>query len=173
VYDDLSSRADDLVDARRRRQYKSGSSLAVVDVALQTTVRTVHAFRPDLSLRTRAVVEAVLLCGGPIGSAQCVAPHLGLRNRFELARLLKREGLPPLHDLAAWASVLAWLDRAECTGSSLCELAFRARKDPATCYRTVKRVTGRRWVELRQLGSRWVIEQFVAHCRAHNHERGC
>jgi hypothetical protein len=109
-------------------------------------------------------MEAVLLSGGSIGTAQQVAPHLGLHNRFELARLLKREGLPPLHDLAAWASVLAWLDRAEGTGCSLCQLAFRARKDPATCYRIVKRVTGLGWIELRRRGSSWVLARFVARC---------
>src|SRR5437879_2823992 len=105
--------------------------------------------RPDLSLRSRAIVEAVLLSGGSIGTAQHVAPRLGLRNRFELARFLKREGLPPLHQLAAWASVLAWLECAERTGCSLCWLAFRARKDPAACYRTVRRVTGLAWMDLR------------------------
>ncbi len=133
-------------------------------MALSAVARTVHASRPDLSLRSRSVVEAVLLSGGSIGTAQEVAPYLGLHNRFELARLLKREGLPPLHDLAAWASVLAWLDRAEGTGCSLCQLAFRARKDPATCYRTVKRVTGLRWAELRRRGSPWVLRRFVALC---------
>ena len=112
----------------------------------------------------------MLLSGGSIGTAAQVAPHLGLHNRFELARFLKREGLPPLHDLAAWASVLAWLDRAEGTGCSLCQLAFRARKDPATCYRTVKRVTGLRWVELRRRGSAWVMQRFVAQLEPHPHK---
>ena len=141
-------------------------------VALYEVARTVHASRPDLSLRSRAVVEAVLLSGGTIGTAQQVAPHLGLNNRFDLARLLKREGLPPLHDLAAWASVLAWVDRAEGTGCSLCQLAFRARKDPATCYRTVKRVTGLRWVELRRRGSAWMAARFLSHCRGLPRGRG-
>ncbi len=141
----------------------------LVAVALYPVVRNVCSTRPDLSLRSRAVVEAVFLSGGSIGTAAQVAPHLGLHNRFELARFLKREGLPPLHDLAAWASVLAWLDRAEGTGCSLCQLAFRARKDPATCYRTVKRVTGLRWGELRRRGSAWVLQRFVAQLDPHTH----
>src|SRR6266513_1147314 len=98
----------------------NGRSLAKVAVGLYPVVRTVYASRPDLSFRSRAVVEAVFLSGGSIGTAQQVAPHLGLHNRFELARFLKREGLPPLHDLAAWASVLAWVvDRfvARCCGT--------------------------------------------------------
>ncbi len=80
--------------------------------------------------------------------------------------MLKREGLPPLHDLAAWASVLAWVERSEHTGCSLCELAFRARRDPAVCYRTVKRITGLRWRELKPKGLSWVVERFVAQCNA-------
>ena len=141
-------------------------------MALYPVVRTVHASRPDLSLRSRAVVEAVFLSGGSIGTAKQVAPHLGLHNRFELARFLKREGLPPLHDLAAWASVLAWVDRSERTGCSLCELAFGARRDPAVCYRTVKRITGLNWHELKLKGLAWVVERFLAHCGARSAASG-
>jgi len=112
------------------------------------------------------VVEAVLLSGGSIGTAKQVAPHLGLHNRFELARFLKRERLPPLHDLAAWASVLAWVDLSERTGCSLCQLAFGARRDPAVCYRTVKRITGLNWHELKLKGLAWVVERFLAQCGA-------
>ena len=111
-------------------------------------------------------MEAVLLSGGSIGTAQQVASHLGLHNRFELARFLKREGLPPLHDLAAWASVLTWVDRHQRSGSSLCQLAFGTRRDPAVCYRMVKRITGLQWHELRHKGLAWVAERFVEHCRA-------
>ena len=42
---------------------------------------------------------------------------------------------------------------------------FRARKDPATCYRTVKRITGLRWLEIRRRGSAWVVQQFMAQCQ--------
>ena len=137
----------------------------MVVVALDAVIRTVHRYRPDLSLPSQAVVEAVLFCGGPIGTAEQVAPHLGLHNRFELGRLLRREGLPALHYLAGWASVLKWLEGAESTGCSLCQLAFRARKDPATCYRTVKRITGLPWLEIRRRGSAWVVQQFMAQCQ--------
>jgi hypothetical protein len=133
---------------------------------LSAVARTVRASLPRLSFRSRAVVEAQLLSGGSIGTAQQVAPHLGLASRFELARLLKREGLPPLHDLAAWASVLAWLDRAEGTGCSLCELAYRSRKDPATYYRTVRRITGLTWQAIRVLGSDWAVRRFLTQCGA-------
>ncbi len=140
-------------------------------MALNAVVRAVHKSRPDLSLPSRAVVEAVLLIGGSVGTAADVAPLLGLQNRFELGRLLKREGLPALHCLAGWANVLAWVERAESTGCSLCQIAFRARKDPATCYRTVKRITGLHWLEIRRRGSAWVLHEFIAHCRGKQSSR--
>lgn len=98
---------------------------------------------------------------GSIGPAKTVARHLGLDNRFKLARLLRREGLPSLHRLAAWATVLSWVLAAERTGTSLCRLAFQSDRYPAACYRLVREVTGLRWGEIRTLGSRWVQGKFL------------
>lgn len=117
-----------------------------------------------MTLLPSAIVEAILLSEGPIGSAQDVARELGLRNRFELARLLKREGLPPLHRLAEWATVLSWVVAAERDGVSLCWIAFRSHRHPSACYRLVKEVTGWRWREVRARGSRWVQRQLVKEC---------
>lgn len=122
----------------------------------------IHAARPKLTPLARAVVEAVLLSGGSIGSAQAVAGRLGLGSRFRLARLLHREGLPPLHRLAEWVTVLSWVVAAERTHVSLCWIAFRSRRHPSACYRLVKEVTGLRWEEVRARGSRWVERQFLA-----------
>ncbi len=119
------------------------------------------AARPGMTLFSRAIVEAVLLCEGPIGTAQAVARALGLPNRFKLARLLKREGLPPLHRLAEWATVLSWIVTAERDGVSLCWIAFRSRRHPSACYRLVKEVTRLRWEEVRARGSAWVQRQFL------------
>lgn len=119
------------------------------------------AARPTLTLFTRAVVEAVFLCEGPIGSAQTVARVLGLPNRFKLARLLKRERLPPLHRLAEWATVLSWVVVAERDGVSLSWIAYRSRRHPSACYRLVKEVTGLRWEQVRARGSRWAERRFL------------
>lgn len=124
-----------------------------------------HTALPHLSVRAQAILDALLLNGGHLGTAGELAPHIGEPNRFALARMLRREGLPPLHSLAAWMRVLTWVERAEESGCSLCQLAFRCQTDPAVCYRTVKRVTGLRWGALRRRGSRWVIADFIAHCR--------
>lgn len=112
--------------------------------------------RPEMSRVPRAIVEAVCLCEGTIGSAADVASQLGLKNRFRLARMLKREGLPPLHRLAEWATVLSWVLTAEQEGVSLCWIAFHSRRHPSACYRLVKEVTGMTWTQLRVRGSRWL-----------------
>lgn len=127
-------------------------------------VLRVHTALPHLSLRAQAIIDALLLTGGRLGTAQQLAPHIGERNRFAVARLLRREGLPPLHDLAGWARVLSWLDCAERSGCSLCQLAFRWKKDPAVCYRSVKRITGLNWCDLRRLGAHRLVAEFVARC---------
>ena len=59
-----------------------------------------RAARPGLPMIAIAVVDAVCLSEGSIGSAAQVARALGLRNRFELARLLRRARLPSLHRMA-------------------------------------------------------------------------
>jgi hypothetical protein len=114
-----------------------------------------------MTLRARALVEAVFLSEGSIGSAHDVAQRLGLASRFQLARLLKREGLPPLHRMAEWATVLSWVIAAEQTGVSLCCMAIRSRRHPSACYRLVREVTGLCWGEVRLRGSRWVQRAFL------------
>ena len=114
-----------------------------------------------MPLVPRVVVEAVLLSEGSIGTAQGVARQLGLPNRFKLARILKKAGLPPLHRLAEWATLESWLRTAEQKDVSLCYLAFRARRHPSACYRLVKELTGLRWGELRARGLRSFQREFV------------
>ncbi len=114
-----------------------------------------------MTLVPRVVVEAVLLSEGSIGPTREVARQLGLANRFKLARILKRAGLPPLHRLAEWAMLESWLRTAEQEGVSLCYLAFRSRRHPSACYRLVKELTGLRWGELRARGLPWFQRQFV------------
>ena len=127
---------------------------------LAHSLAVVRAVRPDLPIFARAVVEAICLTEGPIGSAQEVARHLGLANRFQLARLLKHEGLPPLHRLAEWATLESWVLTAERDGVSLCHIAFRSKRHPSACYRLVKELTGLGWEEVRVLGSAWVQNEF-------------
>lgn len=121
----------------------------------------IRAARPSLSLFPRAIVEAVLLTEGSIGSTENIARCLGLRNRFQLARLLKQERVPSLHQVGAWATILSWVLAAERDGASLCHLAFRAHRHPSACYRLVKEKTGLRWDQVRARGSTWVERRFL------------
>jgi len=129
-------------------------------VMLAHSLAVVRCLRPDMPLLPRAVVEAILLSEGPIGSADEVARRLGLPNRFRLARLLKQQGLPPLHRLAEWATLESWTLAAERGGVSLCHIAFHAKRHPSACYRLVKELTGLGWEEVRVLGSAWVQNEF-------------
>jgi len=128
-------------------------------------LQTLRAQWPRLSFRGRAVVEAIFLTGGSIGSARDVARRLGLESRFQLARLLKREGLPPLHRLAVWAKVLSWVTLAEETGASLCTLAPRSGQYASAAYRLVREVTGLCWRDLSARGSDWVRAEFLNQVR--------
>lgn len=132
---------------------------------LANLLALLRAARPGMTLVPRCVVEAIVLTGGSLGPARDVAGWLGLRNRFELARLLKREGLPPLHRLAAWTTVISWLEASERDGVSLCQLAYHSGRHPAACYRLVKEVTGQAWEQTRARGSLWAAEQFLRELR--------
>ena len=130
---------------------------------LRDSLAKIRAARPAMTLVPRVIVEAVFLSEGSIGSAQEVARQLGIPSRFKLARILKREGLPPLHRLAEWATLESWVRAVEQDGMSLCRLAFRSQRHPSACYRLVKELTGLRWGEVRARGLPWLQRQFVRH----------
>ncbi len=130
---------------------------------LRQLLSEIRRIRPDLDLNSRIVLEAVLLSEGPVGSADRVSRFLGLHSRFKLGRVLKRDGLPSLRHLSAWALVLSWVERAERDGASLCNLAFRSHRHASACYRLVRETTGLRWAEVRSLGSAWVRQRILEH----------
>ncbi len=121
----------------------------------------IRSHRPQISFRARSVMEAIFLTGGSIGSARDVARRLGLQSRFQLARLLRCDGLPALHRLAEWAKVLSWVVLAEETGASLCSLAGRSGAHSSACYRLVKELTGLCWRDLRARGATWLQGEFL------------
>jgi len=127
--------------------------------------------RPALTPLPRAIVEAVCLAEGSIGSADTVAQSLGLKNRFTLARMLKREGMLPLHRLASWTRVLSWVVAAEERGLSLCWLAFHARRHPSACYRLDREITGLCWDKVRKHGSAWVQQRLLRELRRRRTQR--
>ncbi len=132
-----------------------------MDPMLSQLLAAIQSIRPNLDFKTRVLLEAMLLMEGPLGSAEVVSRDLGLRNRFELSRLLQREGVPSLHRLSAWVLLLSWVQRAERDGTSLCHLAVQSHRHPSACYRLVKEITGLRWAQVRGRGSEWVSGQLM------------
>jgi len=103
--------------------------------------------------------------------SQKLAEWLGFHDRYQLARALRREGLPPLEVIGGWARTLYWMSEAEISGKSLRELAERERLDPAVAYRLVRRVTGQRWSEVRREGLAVTMLRFRDRC-ANGNGRG-
>ncbi|HWC74716.1 MAG TPA: YncE family protein [Gemmatimonadales bacterium] len=123
-----------------------------------------HRALPWLSVQGRAVISTLVCDNGRVGSTNLVCERLGLRSRFQLNRLLHREGLPSYEELAGWVCVLYWMLRADAGvgDGALKPIAGEAGMELASCYRLVRRVTGRRWTKLREAGTSQVMRWFVA-----------
>jgi hypothetical protein len=85
-------------------------------------------------------------------SASGLARSVGLRNRYQLARTLAHDGLPPLKALRTWVRLVLWMMEWERARVSLFRSAISHELEPATCYRAVKKTTGSTWNELRRMG---------------------
>lgn len=123
-----------------------------------------YAALPWVSERVRAILTSLAASNGRIGSADHLARVAALRSRFQLARLLRRDGLPPVGELVAWTRVLYWLHQAEVDGSTLGRLVLVEGIDPATASRLVKRVLGITWTTARARGFQSAFDRFVAVC---------
>jgi hypothetical protein len=114
----------------------------------------------------RHVMQTLAESRGRIGGADFVAARVGLRNRHQLARALRRDGLPQFEQLCAWICVMEWIAEWEHGQISLFKLASSTDLAPPTCYRMVKRLTGVTWTEARQRGLAWVLSEFSHSCPA-------
>lgn len=130
-----------------------------------------RAALPHVSPQARVILDALRFGGGRIWSAAEMARLLGIPSRFTLGRMLRRQGLPGLRELASWINVLGWVIVAERSKASLFLIATRSRRIPAVCYRTVKRLTGLTWVELKARGSPWALRLFIDRCQAIRRQR--
>lgn len=119
---------------------------------------------PHLSTRVHEVLAVVATKAGRVGGADGLARQLGLQNRYCLARMLEREGLPPFEELCGWMCVLDLLSHYEETHASLYQLALRSTRDPPTCYRTIKRIIGKTWVQARSEGFHFALMSFLQRC---------
>lgn len=119
---------------------------------------------PNLSATGRALLGVLGSVNGHIPRSPEMAAWLGFHDRYQLARALRRDGLPPLEVLSGWARTLYWVLESDMSGISLRELAERERLDPAIAYRLVRRVTGRRWSEVRRDGIATAVLRFKDRC---------
>src|SRR5439155_19684693 len=143
----------------RRRTRQHASARQPLPIA-----QLLHAALPWLSTLGRAIVSALVATRGRPASAQTLAVWLGMRDRFQLARVLRREGLPSVRALADWICVLHFLLVSESSGQPL----LRQAGDPdqaATDYRRVRRTLGVTWREGRSRGFAWALLRFRACCR--------
>jgi hypothetical protein len=130
-----------------------------------TFVQLLHSTLPWLSPTGRRIVEAVVVSRGALGAADALARSVGLANRHQLKRQLRREGLPPIESLCGWVRVLIWVMEWERTGIALSQGALKEGRDPAIRFRSVKRTTGYTWGEVQRLGSLWVLLQLMECCQ--------
>jgi hypothetical protein len=119
---------------------------------------------PQLSAEAHQLVTAVANKAGLIGNAGNLARELSAPNRHYIARLLQREGLPPIEELCGWISVLDLLYRYEQSHASLYQLALRSTRHPPTCYRTIKRIIGKTWEEASSEGFNVALIGFLQRC---------
>lgn len=122
---------------------------------------------PWLSTDGRAVLNTLVCNNGRVASAQALCQQIGLRSRFQLNRLLRREGLPPYEELSGWICVLYWMLQADAGvgRGALLALARQAPMETATSYRLVRRVTSHSWKDLRRLGTAEVVRRFQKRVR--------
>lgn len=121
----------------------------------------VESILPRVSATSCRVVQGLVANRGSIRNANLFARALGLRNRDQLRRILMADGLPCLEDLAGWVRLLGWALDAEKLGVGLSRSALKVGKDPRSGYRTVKRLTGKSWADVRALGSDGVLIMFL------------
>jgi hypothetical protein len=117
-----------------------------------------------ISPTSRSVINRLLASRGRFISADALGRSVGLRNRHQLAHVLRRDGLLPPSAMTAWARLTVWTAEWESNGRSLCALTLDEDRDPASSYRLVQSLTGSSWLEVRQRGVIWVIECWLEEC---------
>ncbi|MGH7515056.1 MAG: hypothetical protein ACREOQ_19295 [Gemmatimonadales bacterium] len=121
---------------------------------------------PARSAESRLVVRALVDSGGRVGNACAFAAALGMGSRFRVARLLRREALPQLEELAAWVRVLGWILWSQEAPVALERIAMSEGLEASVCCRTVRRLTGATWTEARARGPAWLLALLAARCGA-------
>lgn len=119
---------------------------------------------PRLSASGREIIGLLADFGGCIDCPDSFATTIHLRSRHQLARMLRREGLPQIEELCAWIKVLRLLRDWEHTHRSLYTMALDASLYPPTCYRLVKRITSKTWRQACEDAFGDMLVRFVNRC---------
>jgi hypothetical protein len=126
--------------------------------------RLLLAALPLRSVESVRLIEALARAGGLVHDAPHFAMDLGMRSRFRVARLLRREALPQLEELAAWVRLLRWLVLWQSGSGSLSRMALDAGLETSVCCRTIRRLTGATWTEARERGPEWALVLLLERC---------
>jgi hypothetical protein len=118
-----------------------------------------------LSPAGHAVIHAITRSRGRFVTSTALAASLGLRDRHTLDRLLQSEGLPSYKQLSGWIRVLGWVLEWERARVALSSSALEEGLNAEVYGRTVQRVSGLTWTEIRARGSTWVLLELVGRCR--------
>jgi hypothetical protein len=136
------------------------------DPACEAVRRLLLAALPLRSPESVRLVEALARAGGMVPDAHGFATDVGMRSRYRVARVLRREGLPQLEELAAWVRLLRWLTLWESGSGSLSRIALDAGLETSVCCRTIRRLTGATWTEARERGPEWALILLLERCRS-------
>src|SRR5258705_13861566 len=98
---------------------------------------------PHLSYNGRALISALGCVNGRTPGSRELASWLGFHDRYQLARALRREGLPPLETLGGWTRTPHWVLQSATSGVTPRDLGQRDNFDPPVAYRLTGRITGR------------------------------
>jgi hypothetical protein len=128
--------------------------------------RLLLAALPLTSPESVRLVEALARSGGHLQDARRFAADLQMGSRYRVARVLRRECLPQLEELAAWVRVMRWLVLWEAGCGSLSRMALDDGLEMSVCCRTVRRLTGATWTQARARGPEWAILLLSQRCRS-------
>lgn len=113
----------------------------------------------------RSVVQAIAFSRGAFVSSTVLATQVGLKDRHALDRLLNNEGLPTYKQLAGWIRVLGWVLDWERARVAISNSALSTGRNAGVYARTVQRVTGLTWTEVRSRGSNWALLELLERCQ--------
>jgi hypothetical protein len=133
---------------------------------LETVRRLLLAALPLTSPESLRLVEALTRSGGLLHDAQQFAVALEMGTRYRVARVLRRESLPQLEELAAWVRVMRWLVLWEGGCRSLSRIALDDGLETSVCCRTIRRLTGATWTEARARGPEWALLLLSERCKS-------